>query len=132
MPSLSFSPRSSCHQGSTENHRGPGPSGEQALQFQDLPGQAKLPRALQSTGMRWPYCFTGRPRPPGTISFFFFCSLLLRCDLLSKKVPGGALQSAYHNPQLDETELKQNITMLLFRPKIANKQINKLADAVGG
>ena len=47
--------------------------------------------------------------------------------------PGqSALQSAYHNPQLDETELKQNRTTLSFRPKIANKQINKLADAVGG
>ena len=45
---------------------------------------------------------------------------------------GEGNAAAYHNPQLDETELKQNRTTLLFRPKIANKQIKKLADAVGG
>ena len=43
-------------------------------------------------------------------ALFFFCSLLLRCDLLAKKVPGRALQSAYHDPQLDVTELKQHRT----------------------
>ena len=41
--------------------------------------------------------------------------------------PGqSALQSAYHDPQLDVTELKQHRTTESFRPKIANKQINKL------
>ena len=41
--------------------------------------------------------------------------------------PGqSALQSAYHDPHLDVTELKQNRTTLSFRPIIANKQINKL------
>ena len=40
--------------------------------------------------------------------------------------PGqSALQSAYHNPKLDVTELKQNRTQKQFRPKIANKRINK-------
>ena len=57
---------------------------------------------------------------------FFFCSTLLRCDLLAKKVPGRApLQSAYHNPKLDVTELKQNRTSNSFRPKVAIKQIKK-------
>ena len=43
--------------------------------------------------------------------------------------PGqNALQSAYHNPKLDVTELKQTEHQNSFRPKIANKQIktNKL------
>ena len=41
--------------------------------------------------------------------------------------PGqSALQSAYHDPKLDVTELKQKTEHLKsFRPKIANKQINK-------
>ena len=40
--------------------------------------------------------------------------------------PGqSALQSAYHDPKLDVTELKQDRTPCLFRPKIANKQINQ-------
>ena len=41
--------------------------------------------------------------------------------------PGqSALQSAYHDPQLDVTELNQIRTTKSFRPKLANKQINKL------
>ena len=40
--------------------------------------------------------------------------------------PGqNALQSAYHNPKLDVTELKQTEHQNSFRPKIANKQIKK-------
>ena len=38
--------------------------------------------------------------------------------------PGrNALQSAYHNPKLDVTDLKQTEHQNSFRPKIANKQI---------
>ena len=40
--------------------------------------------------------------------------------------PGqSALHSAYHDPHLDVTDLKQNRTTLSFRSKIANKQIIK-------
>ena len=55
-----------------------------------------------------------------TTTHDFFCSMLLRCDLLAKKVPG------YHDPQLDVNELKHNRITLSFKPKIADKQINKL------
>ena len=65
--------------------------------------------------------------------WFFGCGcrffLLRAAEVRSscEEGPGqSALQSAYHNPQVDETELKQIRTTKSFRPKIANKQINKL------
>ena len=58
---------------------------------------------------------------------FFFLLRAAKVRSSCEESPGqSALQSAYHNPQLDVTELKQNRTTKSFRPKIANKQINKL------
>ena len=38
----------------------------------------------------------------------FFCSMLLRCDLSCEEGPGqSALQSAYHDPQLDKLNWNQ-------------------------
>ena len=57
---------------------------------------------------------------------FFFCSTLLRCDLLAKKVPGRAPYSQ-HIIIRNWTYLKRSKTEHLksLRPKNANKQINK-------
>ena len=58
---------------------------------------------------------------------FFFLLHAAKVRSSCEEGPGqSALQSAYHDPHLDVTELKQNRTTLSFRPKIANKQINKL------
>ena len=58
---------------------------------------------------------------------FFFCSTLLRCDLLAKKVPGRAPYSQ-HIIFRKWTYLNRSKTEHLksFRPKTANKPINKL------
>ena len=54
----------------------------------------------------------------------FFLLLAARVRSSCEEGPGqSALQSAYHNPKLDVTELKQNRTTKSFRPKIA-KQTN--------
>ena len=57
----------------------------------------------------------------------FFCSTLLRCDLLAKKVPGRAPYSQ-HIIFRKWTYLNRSKTEHLksFRPKTANKPINKL------
>ena len=61
------------------------------------------------------------------VQLFFFLLLAARVRSSCEEGPGqSALQSAYHNPKLDVTETKQNRTTKSFRPKIANKQINKL------
>ena len=65
---------------------------------------------------------------------FFFLLRAAKVRSSYEEGPGqSALQSAYHNPKLDVTELKQNRTSK-FRPKIAINQINKpnYTDAVGG
>ena len=55
------------------------------------------------------------------VNFFLLHAAKVRSSC--EEGPGqSALQSAYHNPQLDEAELKQNRTTLSFRPKITNKQ----------
>ena len=60
-----------------------------------------------------------------TATFFLLLAAKVRSSC--EEGPGqSALQSAYNDPQLDVTELKQNRTTKSFRPKIANKQINKL------
>ena len=56
--------------------------------------------------------------------FFLLCAAKVRFSC--EEGPGqNALQSAYHNPKLDVTELKQTEHQNSFRPKIANKQIKK-------
>ena len=58
------------------------------------------------------------------VEMFFFLLHPAKVRSSCEEGPGqSALQSAYHNPQLDLPELKQN---RLFRPKVANKQVNKL------
>ena len=59
--------------------------------------------------------------------WLFFCSTLLRCDLLAKKVPGRAPYSQ-HIIIRNWTYLNRSKTEHLksFRPKTANKPINKL------
>ena len=63
----------------------------------------------------------------GRILNLFFCSTLLRCDLLAKKVPGRAPYSQ-HIIFRKWTYLNRSKTEHLksFRPKTANKPINKL------
>ena len=73
--------------------------------------------------------FRGEDRGLGTYynEQTFFLLLAAKVRSSCEEGPGqSALQSAYHNPHMDETELKQNRTTKSFRPKIANKQIHKL------
>ena len=68
---------------------------------------------------------TGLTRMDVFRAFFLLHAAKVRSSC--EEGPGqSALQSAYHDPHLDVNELKQNRTTLSFRPKIANKQINKL------
>ena len=60
----------------------------------------------------------------GPVVFFLLHAAKVRSSC--EEGPGqNALQSAYHNPKLDVTELKQTEHQNSFRPKIANKQIKK-------
>ena len=58
---------------------------------------------------------------------FFLLLRAARVRSSCEEGPGqSALQSAYHDPKLDVTELKQKRTTKSFRPKMQSKQINQL------